>query len=242
MSEPQASPPGSEPEIQYGQRIVEDTERWAILLYASGGVGEEIGQSLVPWMAHWSIGDSETALDLAAALIAGQRDMGDTWRPIAGIDGQTGQIATGPTMVGALAMIRALEAHALPSVTDDPPGPFNIEWEPPALADPELKRLTRSPPPPYPLVMIFASGPAAERCGTVCLPYDEAYETPGKEAQICETVIRTWQQLRAHWRFVAAVAGATGRVLATPALIGQRASLQGLRGDTDTRAQSAART
>ena len=209
------------------KRTLEGTKSWGILVYAAGGVGEQVTTSLVPWGTGWTPDQPSTMFALAAALVAGRRDLGEAWRPVAGIDGKTGNVVTGPGMLGALALIRGLECRTLPSVDDTPPGNFAVQWKRSVAFDEVQSQIVCPSSLEHPLIILFACGSAAEECATICLPYKGIFDEPGEEMRVCRAVKSVWERLPTHWRFVCAISGKNARVLATPALVGQIGVLKG---------------
>lgn len=204
------------------------TKRWAIALYATGGVGSDLCTALVPWRSAWRVPpDAATAHALAAALVAGRRTLGASWRPIAAIDAHTATVLATAQTLGTLALLRSAELATLPSPTDVPPGPFALEHSTPEHYDPHTGALTEAHPGAPPLILVFCAGPNAEAIRTVCVDADPRYAAPGEEGLVCDLVRSLWTELDTRWRFTAAIDAASARIVATPALIGQMATLLG---------------
>ena len=205
--------------------VVRERRPWAILVYAGGGVGEQISAPVLAWEEAWTARSVETACALAAALINGARQLGSTWRPLAALEGRTGRVISGPGMIGALGLLRGIEMGTVPSVTDEPPGPFDVQWPEPGAAHPEGWAPDTGEAGEYPLILLFARGASGEEVGSIVLPWTDDDEEPGAEAALCGKIAQVWARIDASWRFAAALSGGTGRVLATPAMMGQVAAL-----------------
>ena len=139
-------------------------------------------------------------------------------------------------MIGAMGMLRAIELGVLPSVTRDPPGPFDVGWPETASLRPPEVDIGNIDAGEEPLILLFAQGACAEHVGTVCLPWDDEMARPGREGALCRQIGEVWNKLPKDWRFACAVSGSNGRILATPALMGQIGALGGMERNTAEKA------
>lgn len=232
---------GTEQRDPQAPKIEAESEGWVVLIFAAGWRSEEVAVRRAPWEDAWRRESPEAACSLAGLLVAGARTLGQSWRPVGAVTGATGRTLSGASMVGALTLIRGCECGMLPSVTDDPPGPFGVRWHDPmhivhrqapdgtSVEVMEHLEAEAEPAPGHePMLVVVMTGAEGEEFASICVEWEDRFAEPGEEAYTCDAVKAICSRLAEHWRFGCAVSGRDGRILVTQASLGH---LENIRGD-----------
>ena len=212
-------------DVRTESRTMESPEKSDLVIgvFAAGGVGEIVQSIAGPWEPRFEGNDTPAHRAIAERMLQGWSEMGDAWRLVAIIDGARGRALMGLGQFGEIFGARARTMRTVPWYT--PTGATERGIVPPqTLTIPkenETQQKGRW------LVVLLVSGAAGDRCRAVRIKWRDAFGTPGEEETTLAAVRNAWIAQPRHWRFAAAIDGATSRIIVTPTLMGQIDLLRG---------------